>query len=527
MPPFMELLDGDINPLEYYAYYLGLYINNMLQEKRIFLNYIMSFPVTYDKDVRERMRSAFARGIKKSLPTALLSNNELRKKFKMQDGVSEPAAYAITALQEYNFDPEGEEEFYYSVFDFGGGTTDFDFGVFRESDKDRYDYSLIHFGENGDKTLGGENLLKLLAFEVFKANQERLLKPEEGKNVGKIPFTFAAEKKDFVGSAALIKDSQEAHLNMHNLAEKLRPVWEEPDSQAAQDILSGNTGIEVTLDTDKGERKPNFILHTAFEGYTLDLKKILRDRIEQGIKNFFIAMREAFIQGNNYEDYKIKMVDEIEEVSIFLAGNSSKSQLVTEIFAEYIEENKGKKLQEIFNVEADKLPHFKIYPALGTEQAKEIQAAVGVTVSDNPAAPTGKTGVAFGLLKCRDSGNIEITHITPTENKTAFQFYVGRNKKRKFKTVIDKTTRLEKWYQFIDASNDFDILYSDLPEAKDDSMDVTKAKRINVHLDSHDANLFVFLRAIKSNVIEYAVAEKIEDLIEMRDMPEPVRIELD
>ncbi len=130
LPPFMELRD-EINPLEYYAYYLGLYINNMLQEKRIFLNYIMSFPVTYDNDVRLRMRQAFRRGLKKSLPTALLSNETAMKSFNVQDGASEPAAYAITALQEYNFDPEDDEEFYYAVFDFGGGTTDFDFGVFR------------------------------------------------------------------------------------------------------------------------------------------------------------------------------------------------------------------------------------------------------------------------------------------------------------------------------------------------------------------------------------------------------------
>ena len=179
LPPFLELMEGDINPLEYYAYYLGLYINNMLQEKRIFLKYIMSFPVTYDKAIRERMRRAFDRGIKKSLPTALLSNDEAMKNFIVQDGASEPAAYAITALQEYNFDPEGDEENYYAVFDFGGGTTDFDFGVLRESKLDRYDYSLIHFGENGDKTLGGENLLKLLAFEVFSGKfllHSRLIK---------------------------------------------------------------------------------------------------------------------------------------------------------------------------------------------------------------------------------------------------------------------------------------------------------------------------------------------------------------
>lgn len=561
LSPFMELREDEIDPLEYYAYYLGLYINNMLQEKRIFLKYIMSFPVTYENGIREKMRRSFQRGLKKSFPTALLSNEAAMKKFTVQTGASEPAAYAITALQEYNFDPEDDQEYYYAVFDFGGGTTDFDFGVFRESELDRYDYSLIHFGESGDRTLGGENLLQLLAFEVFKANQETLLNPnKDDKSVGKIPFTFAADKKDFVGSAALIKDSQEAHLNMHNLAEKLRPIWEDPDGEDAKKILAGDKGIEVDLSTDKGEPLPKFVLHTAFKDFKLDLKKILRDRISQGIENFFIAMSEAFFEGAGYKDYNIKVLNEIDEVSIFLAGNSSKSKLVKEIFAEYLGQIQSvEKTTEIFedtvaggesvkytvknvpaeiipveskaakllDIDNEEMPQFKIYPALGTAEALEIQKARGVEVNPNDiAAPTGKTGVAFGLLKCRDSGNVKITHITPTAEYTPFQFYVGRNKKRKFKTVINKNTKFGEWYKFIDAGNDFDILYSDLPEAVSNQMEVEKAHRINITLDKIDPSASVFIRAVKSNVIEYAVAKNVEDLADAAKVGEPIPVTL-
>ena len=283
LAPFSELAEDEINPLEIYAYYLGVFINNMQQEKHIFLNYILSFPVTYDKTIREKMRLCFERGLKKSLPTALLSNETVMKKFSVREGASEAAAYAITALQEYGFDPSGEEEIYYAVFDIGGGTTDFDFGFLRESPNDRYDYLLVHFGENGDRTLGGENHLKLLAFEVFKANQDRLINIEGG---GKIPFTWAADKKSFADSEALIKDSQEAHANMHALVEKLRPVWEAPESDAAQEILAGGF-IEVNLFRDDGKLIKNFSLDAA-----IDLQGILRERIKAGIKNFFISMKE-------------------------------------------------------------------------------------------------------------------------------------------------------------------------------------------------------------------------------------------
>ena len=98
------------------------------------------------------------------------------KKFRVTAGASEPAAYAICALQEYGFEPEEDEKTYYGVFDFGGGTTDFDFGIWREAGlkERRYDYVIEHFAAGGDRYLGGENMLELLAFEVFKKNQNTM-----------------------------------------------------------------------------------------------------------------------------------------------------------------------------------------------------------------------------------------------------------------------------------------------------------------------------------------------------------------
>lgn len=571
LAPFEELVEDEINPLEIYAYYLGLYINNMQQENHIFLNYILSFPVTYEKAVRDKMRRCFERGLKKSLPTALLSNETVMKKFSVREGASEAAAYAITALQEYGFDPVDEEENYYAVFDFGGGTTDFDFGFFRAASSDRYDYTLTHFGENGDRTLGGENLLKLLAFELFRANQDKLM--IEG---GKIPFTWAAEKKSFAGSEIFIKDSQEAHANMHALIEKLRPVWEAPDSEAAKEILSGDF-IVLNLFRDDGQFVKDFQLEA-----NIDLQEILRERIKAGINNFFISMKEAFDKNSKNSLRKIKSLKEINEISIFLAGNSSKSKLVNELFAEYLspaedtrladdevpfvngrlkvgyEPKKGfftrgnsiyrqdknglevwlgdmdneddqvvlsdvvKKIPTIKDGEksqADILfafgedaPAFKIYPALGTEVAHELQKARGVKIRTDLTAPTGKTGVAYGLLLSRAGSTVQTKHITPDASKTPFSYYVGRNRKRKFKTVIDRNTKFNVWYPFIDAGDSFDIFYTNLPEAVSDQMTIQKAKRITINLDEPDEEATVYIRAVKSNVIEYQIARSEDDL---------------
>ena len=532
LPPFLEIVEGDINPVEIYAYYLGLYINNMLQEKHIFLQYIMSFPVTYDRGIRERMRRSFDAGIRKSLPTALLSNEEAMKQFIVQEGANEPAAYAITALEEYGFDPCDDDENYYAVFDFGGGTTDFDFGVFKEAEQDRYDYELIHFGANGDKTLGGENLLKLLAFEVFKANKEKLLNPSQSENnKGKIPFTWAAEKRDFAGSEALIKDSQEAHLNMHNLMEELRCVWEAPQSEEAQKILDSGS-VKVNLFTDNGESFANMELIIPVDNDEnnakgLDLKKILTQRIDKGINNFFIALSEAFDKSSSDEKYKIKALSDVDEISIFLAGNSSKSIIVKELFEQYIGENG--KAREILGFSADqKMPQFKLYPALGTEDAYNLMEEMGFAVQrDNLEKPTGKTGVAFGLLKCRESGNIKVVDITPDNTKVQFRYYVGRKKKRKFKTVIDRTTKMKQWYAFIDASAPFDLLYTDQPVAATNEAPATIAKQIHVTIDKPQPDAMVYIRPIDSHTIEYAIAKSEDELTAEKMASEPIAIKLE
>ena len=43
------------------------------------MHYIMSFPVNYERNIREKLLRSFAKGLKKSLPTALLSNDEAMK----------------------------------------------------------------------------------------------------------------------------------------------------------------------------------------------------------------------------------------------------------------------------------------------------------------------------------------------------------------------------------------------------------------------------------------------------------------
>ena len=519
LPTFLDFPEDKVNPVEIYAYYIGVFLNNMHRGK-IFLDYVMSFPVTFPENVREKIRSCFDKGIRRSLPTGLLTNQDAMKNFRVSIGVSEPAAYAVTALTEYGFEPSGEDACYYGVFDFGGGTTDFDFGVYQAAplNQRRYDYELLHFGAGGDKTLGGENLLRLLSFDIFCANGKRLLAHnirDDEVSVTKIPFTQAAEPRYFPGSDFLVsRDSEEACANMHILMEKLRPLWEEPESEAAKEIKEGI--ITADFFDEQGALLTGVQLFTKIqdgteEKFELDLEKVIMSRIERGIRQFFLTMGEAFRMAHS-ERTDIKSLSKAGSVAIFLAGNSSKSKWVQDIFKSYIEDDNL--LQELFP--GEKLPHFEIFPPLGTEEARAKQRELQILTLPRADEPTGKTGVAYGLLNCRESGGgIFVKTITPGEGGILFRYYIGYKRGRKFCPVIYPKSDHKDWEYFIDAGGDFDLYYTENAEGVTGEASITIAARNRVRISNPDADKNVYLRPNGVKSLEYVIVKNEEELVSM------------
>ena len=59
------------DPIEAYAYHIGCRINDMSLNS-IFLEYYLSFPVTYELSVKTKILESFKKGIMKSLPNSIL-----------------------------------------------------------------------------------------------------------------------------------------------------------------------------------------------------------------------------------------------------------------------------------------------------------------------------------------------------------------------------------------------------------------------------------------------------------------------
>ncbi|WP_297700520.1 hypothetical protein [uncultured Fibrobacter sp.] len=493
LPPFKELdSQNDFDPIEVYAYYLGLYINNM--RNGIFLDYYLSFPVTYEVAVQKHITESFRRGLLKSLPTAVVEKKELMERFRVNGQINEPAAYAACAMREYNFIPEDGKKVYFGVFDFGGGTTDFDFGEWQTSTKPRYDFIITHYGAQGDRYLGGENLLALLAFEIFKKNAKILSK--EG-----ITFMQPAECNDFQGSEMLIdNNSCEAAYNIKNLMKALRPIWEGTETEGEKNSLDNQESLEVNLLNAKGELITGFRL----DANRNEIMAILKSRIDMGVQQFFAAFHSAFYKRN---DKEMRM----ESFNILLAGNSSKSPIVKELFNQYLEQHK-----EDLPIEC------RILPPIGSEDFyKTLQESNPdyADSRDEMERPTGKTGVAFGLLLSRKGGRIKVENLNLDNDngEKFFAFYVGFNSRNKFQIINDKNVdqnagRLEigVWYRFMDVEEDDDameIYYTDTPSAITNKLNIVKTKRIRCSFNAVDKEAGFFIRAKDPHTLEWAIAK--------------------
>ena len=564
---YVDLNDGDFDPIEIYAYYLGLYINNM--RNKIYLRYIMSFPVTYEKRVREKILDSFRKGLRKSLPDPVLQDEATMSRFEVTEGAGEPASYAVCALKSFHCAPDDDSSILYGVFDFGGGTTDFDYGIWRYADEDsideeRYDYVVEHFGAAGSQYLGGENLLELLAFETFKANKELLLKEH-------IKFTKPVYMDAFDEMEDLVDDTQIANRNTKQLAEALRNFWEssislkEIPEEPATAIKRSSTGIEmpgIPVTVKKVSKEPAkekkqdrfpvaeivsdfqplkegtiavdlFSADGSFKSMNLFIKKdgqvlvdllgILKSKIEAGIKNFC----QAFAQATATPAFKEKNL-KISSIYIFLAGNSSRSKIVTNLFNQYIHEYFPDICKQ-FGIDLNQ--NLFLMPPLGSKEADAILKQYGETVDmQSLTRPTGKTGVVYGLIESRKGGTILVRNATAANDEIPFKYFVGIKKRNAFKNKVSKNTGYGEWVRLVNAQiREFEIYYSSLPEALTGSLSITdtsiKKKNLRIAEASDDQNVSIYIRATKPSTMEYCVASA-EGIQKGEYLQEPVAVNL-
>ncbi|MDU9790913.1 hypothetical protein [Helicobacter pylori] len=469
----------DFNPIEIYAYYIGRCINNM--QNGVFLKYFLSYPVKYEKHQAEKIRESFEKGLKKSLPRHVFGDEKTAKTFKVELRASEPCTYAISALKSYGFfkSEKLDKPVYYGVFDFGGGTTVFDFGKWEKSANPKFLYKMTHFSSGEDKYLGGENLLELLAFEAYVKNFQTL--KEKDIVIAKPNY----DRIDTQRFGSFMQNSREARLNLQTIASQLRPFLENLDAHIIEaieeneefEIEGFEKGSKITLFDRNGKDIPEIELKIDYK----ELLNLLKSKIDDGVKNFFAGFSKVMAENID---------NQCRAFHIFLGGNASKSVLVKQAF-----ENAKEKELKAYKQRTSKDDFtFILYEPLGTEASdKQILELTGKDAFEawgGYVKPTCKTGVAFGLLESRNKPNgIEMPSI---DSNPVFKYDLGVEKEGNFHIRISRDSLKPNEYQIFQTKEEWggfdglEIRYSDKPIANTNTLSIYDTQRIFIALEEHE-----------------------------------------
>ena len=495
------------DPIELYAWFLGLTIN--WRQRGIFLHYYMTFPVAYPTEVKNKILASFRRGLQRSLPASLVNDAKFAE-FSVEERASEPAAFAAAALEALEIAPV-DGGVAYAVFDFGGGTTDFDYGFYRlptnAEVNEGWEHVLEHFGSSGDRYLGGENLLENLAYLVFCANVDVCRKHD-------IAFTQPLDALSFAGSELLITNTQAAYTNTNMMMSKLRPLWEKGVKN--QDA-SGTTKVKLV-------NRQGVLVECDFKIKEQELIVWLEARIQKGLHNFFIGLKQAFTghgQKNNDEataSIKDKFSQRHQknqsnhttnlpkEIHILLAGNSSRSPIVLGLLGR-LEDDVSKKLYErtkkgLADIFGDSLPDLEIHLPLNTDDK-------------NPYKPTAKTGVALGLLRlCPGESLYVINHAKSQSDDSPFHFYVGSIKLNKFSPALQRGSAYNQWIELGPIRDRIAYLvYTTTPRASLGTMPRGDSELIEKKLSfaGDTTGHKVFARAISPHEVEICTAASLAE----------------
>ncbi|GAA9382413.1 hypothetical protein BTM416_01440 [Helicobacter pylori] len=468
----------DFNPIEIYAYYIGRCINNM--HNGVFLKYFLSYPIKYERPQAEKIRESFEKGLRKSLPRHIFDDEKTAKNFKVELRASEPCAYAISALKSYGFDKSAklDKPIYYGVFDFGGGTTDFDFGKWEKSANPKFAYKMTHFSSGGDKYLGGENLLEWLAFEAYAQNFQML--KEKGIFIAKPNYDRIDEQR----FGSFMQKSKEARLNLQTIASNLCGFLENLDAHIIEaieeneefEIEGFEKGSKITLFDRNGKDIPEIELKVDCK----ELLNFLKSKIDEGVANFFAEFSKVMAENID---------NQCRAFHIFLGGNASKSVLVKQAF----ENAKEKQLKAYKQMASKDDFTFILYEPLGTEESdKQILELTGEDVSNIPSykKATCKTGVAFGLLESRNQPNgIKRPSI---DSNPVFKYDLGVEKEGKFHAKIGRDSLKPNEYQIFQTKEEWggfdglEIRYSNKPIANTNNLSIHDTQLIFIALEEHE-----------------------------------------
>lgn len=381
---FTDFNNKDItNPVEVYAYFLGLYLNKM-HERHIYVKYLLSYTSTFNKPALKIMEESFKRGIIKSLPKGINENL-----VSVDLVLDEATAYAISAIERHRESgdlidkngslPTPEDPLYFGIYDFGGGTLDFSFGkyflVIDERGDEQRHIDFEHDKTAGSSTLGCEYIIEETAFDL--AYRKRELLSKHNIKCFKPPQCNRQHEKMISGNSEL------SRKNLRMIMDNLRKIWKYGEKTEQDDLggyfkLYNESRQEATaIKWDEFIKNDNDSNNSDSQANINFEELYFIPKVEEGVALFFKA-------------WSTIKKPEHAKLHIFIGGNAGRSERVVKSLTE-----KGKALGNI-----------TVHKALPTPADKEL-----IDKGNNDKGyPTAKTGVVYGVLKRGDNTSIPASH---------------------------------------------------------------------------------------------------------------------
>ena len=474
----VESEDGlHFDPIAFYGYLLGRAINEP-QNGELYRKYQITYPSKFNAEIREKIRASLEYGIKRALPLGIRDAKDSKGKpiVSVTMDFSEPEA-CVGAVIGRQLKLDGKNAKLFAVYDLGGGTMDFAFGMLRKADDEELDEAeetLQFLGIDGDEKIGGEKLIHQLAYNIYINNKDKV------RN-NNIKFVIPKGELEPDGFEGLLSDGDEiANTNLNIIKEKLaRPLFKYTDEvDDLQKIFEGNVSGDdkiTSASTYSLKLRNGKNEEVEVDLKVTDIDEFLSNKIENTINAFRISMNDIFKR--NIEELKKHGISEFnqDDVEIFLGGHASKQHFVTEKLKEYFPKNRIQRIGEGQN-----------------DENLSSQYAVNE-----------KTAVAFGQLRLGEL-ELKVMRTGNNESRPPFMFNVGYiDNTDEFKCVISKNENDTAWKMAnrVNKTNEMiNLYYTTSPNCERNSL---KPLEYNVSEFMEDKKLTLYIRIADERSIEF------------------------
>ncbi|MBW2454522.1 MAG: hypothetical protein JRI68_08425 [Deltaproteobacteria bacterium] len=439
--------DDPFDPLELYAYYIGLHVN--ARRRGLHLRYTVGMPTGWSADLRNQALAQIRRGILRSLPAGMVAYDDLDL-LQVVDAGPNVVSFAAYAFRVFGIAPKPQDPVPFVSIDAGASETTILCGQYREGTADEvaggYERIMEHAQPIVLPELGGERLLHRLAYKAYEASATSMQHND-------IPFIPPRGEKPIAGAEERMVSSFDAQVNVRLLKAAVRPILESVGPTPLPDLVQ-------LFARDGRVRDVRIMVDRAV------LSEWLRGQLSEAAVHIHQAITKGFEQVTSAEA-------PYEALRIVLGGRLGMHAFLQERIA-------------------------AVLPAeVRIHKFREPDHT-------NLAAPTVKLATALGMITLRYQN---MSPSAVSDDRTSFHFLVGRAKRGRLYTVLDPSAGYDVWRELGACTRpEVSVLYADADKGKADMpADDPAIQRVVCSLGYDAVGYRVYMRAVGGARVEVSV----------------------